>query len=136
MPQDPESEAELRYLAAVPYQIISPANNSSIIGIFQDNMLGCYQFTRKDVNFTPRDAMNLLMMYDRVNENSLLELIQKNNKLTNYNILSQITPPLSLRYKTKGFVEDKDDFNTTKTGVLEIIDGEYIRGQMLSLIHI
>jgi DNA-directed RNA polymerase beta' subunit len=130
MPQDPESEAELRYLAAVPYQIISPANNSSIIGIFQDNMLGCYQFTRKDVNFTPRDAMNLLMMYDRVNENTLLETIEKNKKITSFNILSQITPPLSLRYKTKGFVEDKDDFNTTKTGVLEIIDGEYLRGQM------
>ena len=130
MPQDPESEAELRNLAAVPYQIISPANNSSIIGIFQDSMLGCYQFTRKDVNFTPRDAMNLLMMYDRINENELLENFDKNNKITSFNILSQITPPLSLRYKTKGFVEDKDDFNTTKTGVLEIIDGEYIRGQM------
>ena len=130
MPQDPESEAELRNLAAVPYQIISPANNSSIIGIFQDSMLGCYQFTRKDVNFTPRDAMNLLMMYDRINETELLENFEKNNKITSFNILTQITPPLSLRYKTKGFVEDKDDFNTTKTGVLEIIDGDYIRGQM------
>ena len=132
MPQDPESEAELRNLAAVPYQIISPANNSSIIGIFQDSMLGCYQFTRKDVNFTPRDAMNLLMMYDRINETELLENFEKNNKITSFNILSQITPPLSLKYKidTKGFIEDKDDYNTTKTGVLEIRDGEYIRGQM------
>jgi DNA-directed RNA polymerase beta' subunit len=130
MAQDPESEAELRNLAAVPFQIISPANNSSIIGIFQDSMLGCYQFTRKDVNFTPREAMNLLMMYDRINENDLLQEFEKNHKITNYNILSQITPPLSLKYKTKGFVEDKDDYNTTKTGVLEIIDGEYIRGQM------
>ncbi len=40
MPQDPESEAELKNLAAVPYQIVSPANNSSIIGIYQDSMLG------------------------------------------------------------------------------------------------
>ena len=39
MPQDPESEAELKNLAAVPYQIVSPANNSSIIGIYQ-----VYQF--------------------------------------------------------------------------------------------
>ena len=130
MPQDPESEAELRNLAAVPFQIISPANNSSIIGIYQDSMLGCYQFTRKDVNFTPRDAMNLLMMFDGVNENELHTDYEKNNKVSSFNILSQITPPLSMRYKTKGFVEDKDDYNTTKTGVLEIIDGEYIRGQM------
>ena len=130
MPQDPESEAELRNLAAVPFQIISPANNSSIIGIYQDSMLGCYQFTRKDVNFTPRDAMNLLMMFDGVNENEFLADYEKNNKVSSFNILSQITPPLSLKYKTKGFVEDKDEYNTTKTGVLEIIDGEYMRGQM------
>ena len=61
MPQDAEAESELRNLAAVPYQIISPANNSPIIGIFQDSMLGCYRFTRENVNFTPREAMNLLM---------------------------------------------------------------------------
>ena len=47
MPQDQESESELINLAAVPYQIISPANNSAIIGIYQDSMLGCYQFTRE-----------------------------------------------------------------------------------------
>ena len=130
MPQDPESEAELRNLAAVPFQIISPANNSSIIGIYQDSMLGCYQFTRKDVNFTPREAMNILMMFDGINENEFLADYEKNNKISSFNILTQITPPLTLKFKTKGFVEDKDDYNTTKTGVLEIIDGEYIRGQM------
>ena len=130
MAQDPESEAELRNLAAVPFQIISPANNSSIIGIFQDSMLGCYQFTRKDVSFTPREAMNLLMMFDGVNENELLADFDKHNKISNFNILTQITPPLSLKFQTNGFVKDKDDYNTTKTGVLEIIDGEYIRGQM------
>jgi len=130
MAQDPESEAELRNLAAVPFQIISPANNSSIIGIFQDSMLGCYQFTRKDVSFTPREAMNILMMFDGINENELIADFDKQNKISSFNILTQITPPLSLKFKTKGFVEDKDDYNTTKTGVLEIIDGEYIRGQM------
>ena len=130
MPQDPESEAELRYLAAVPYQIISPANNSSIIGIYQDSMLGCYQFTRENITFTPREAMNLLMMFNEVNEKAFLEILEKQHKITNYNILSQICPPLSLKYKTKGFNEEKDDVKTTKTGFIEILNGEYIRGQM------
>ena len=76
MPQDPESEAELRNLAAVPYQIISPANNSSIIGIYQDSMLGSYLFTRENIRFNPRDAMNLLMMLDTVNEKELMKIIQ------------------------------------------------------------
>ena len=42
MPQDDESEIELRHLAAVPYQLISPANNNSIIGVFQDSLIGSY----------------------------------------------------------------------------------------------
>ena len=37
-PQDYESAAELANLAAVARQIISPANNSPIIGIFQDSL--------------------------------------------------------------------------------------------------
>jgi DNA-directed RNA polymerase beta' subunit len=75
MPQDPESEAELKNLAAVPYQIVSPGNNQAIIGIYQDSMLGSYQFTRSNVNFSPRDGMNILMMFDGINEKQLLETI-------------------------------------------------------------
>ena len=63
MPQDEQSQAELLHLAAIPHQIISPANNASIIGIFQDSLLGCYRFTRKDINFSKRTAMNLLMYH-------------------------------------------------------------------------
>ena len=51
MPQDVESESELLNLAAVPYQIISPANNASIVGIFQDSLLGAYRITRDNINF-------------------------------------------------------------------------------------
>ena len=66
MPQDIESEAELINLAAVPWQIVSPANNKSIIGIFQDSLLGSYRFTRENIKFTAREAMNLLMAYKKV----------------------------------------------------------------------
>jgi DNA-directed RNA polymerase beta' subunit len=130
MPQDPESEAELRYLAAVPYQIVSPANNSSIIGIYQDSMLGCYQFTREKINFTPREAMNILMMFDRVNIKELFKNIEeKNGMISNFDIMSQILPPLSLKYKTKAFDESNDDIKKSNT-IVEIRNGEYIRGQM------
>ncbi len=129
MPQDPESEAELKNLAAVPYQIVSPANNSSIIGIYQDSMLGCYQFTRPDINFSPRDAMNILMMFNGVNEYELLKNAESDKGITNFDILTQIMPPLSMKYKTKAFKEDKDDPKTSNA-VLEIRNGKYIRGQM------
>jgi DNA-directed RNA polymerase II subunit RPB1 len=129
MPQDPESEAELKNLAAVPYQIVSPANNSSIIGIYQDSMLGCYQFTRPDIHFSPRDAMNILMMFNGVNEHELLKNAESDKGITNFDILTQIMPPLSMKYKTKAFKEDKDDAKTSNA-VLEIRNGKYIRGQM------
>ena len=129
MPQDPESEAELRNLAAVPYQIVSPANNSSIIGIYQDSMLGSYQFTRPHIRFQPREAMNLLMMCDRVNERELIENIKEKGGITNFDIMSQIMPPLSMKYKTKAFKEDKDDAKTSNA-VIEIKNGKYVRGQM------
>jgi DNA-directed RNA polymerase II subunit RPB1 len=129
MPQDPEAEAELKNLAAVPYQIVSPANNSSIIGIYQDSMLGSYQFTRPNIRFTPRDAMNLLMMNNNVNEYQLLDDIKKEGGITNFDIMSQIMPPLSMRYKTKAFKDDKDDMKTSNA-VIEIKNGKYVRGQM------
>jgi DNA-directed RNA polymerase II subunit RPB1 len=129
MPQDPESEAELKNLAAVPYQIVSPANNSSIIGIYQDSMLGSYQFTRPNIRFSPREAMNILMMFNNVNEKKLLEEVQKEGGITNFDILSQIFPPLSMKYKTKAFKEDKDDAKTSNA-VIEIKNGTYVRGQM------
>ena len=125
MPQDDESEVELRQLAAVPWQIISPANNKSIVGIFQDSLLGCFRFTRENINFSTRTAMNLLMSFDNVNPN-LLHI--SDDKISNFSILSQILPPLSLKYKTKRFGEG-DDFKTSNA-VLEIENGEYLRGQM------
>ena len=133
MPQDPESEAELKNLAAVPYQIVSPANNSSIIGIYQDSMLGSYQFTREGIRLNPREAMNLLMMFNGVNEIALLDELKKEGGITNFDIISQIMPPLSMKYKTKEFKDDKDDVKTSNA-VVEIKNGKYIRG--LSLIHI
>lgn len=125
MPQDAESDAELKHLAAVPYQIISPANNKPIIGIFQDSMLGSNRFTRESIKFTPREAMNILMMFQRVNEYALLD---KGDIITNFDILSQILPPLTLGFKTKLF-GDKEDAKTSNN-VLEIRNGQYIRGQM------
>jgi intein/homing endonuclease len=75
------------------------------------------------VKFNPRQAMNLLMGYSKVDMKELREKKQ----ITSFDILSQITPPISLKYKTKLFEDDEDA--TTSNNVLEIIDGKYIRGQ-------
>lgn len=123
MPQNELSESELRNLAAIPYQIISPSSNAPIIGIYQDSMLGSYLFTQQDVDFTPRQAMNLLMGYNNVD----MKEFQSKKRISSFDILSQITPPISLKYKTKLF-DDKEDASISNN-VLEITNGKYLRGQ-------
>ena len=125
MPQDIESESELMNLAATPWQIISPQNNKTIIGIFQDSLLGSYRFTRNNINFTPRQAMNLLMNYDKVDVAKLNEL---GDKISNFNLISQILPPMTIKYKTNSY-KDTEDYKTSNN-VVEIENGEYKRGQM------
>jgi len=127
MPQDDESEIELRHLAAVPYQLISPANNNSIIGVFQDSLIGSYLFTRENIKFTPREAMNLLAAYPRVNET----LFKSGEDIGSFDVISQILPPLTLKYKKKAFGEKNpaEDY-ATSNNVVEIRNGRMIRGQI------
>ena len=127
MPQNVLSETELRHLAAIPYQIISPSSNSPIIGIYQDSMLGTYRFTRPGVEFSPREAMNILMGYSKVDVSKLVG----KKSITNFDILSQITPPLTLKIKTKQYDDKVDDY-ATSNNVLEIYNGNYGRGQMIA----
>ena len=125
MPQDEESEAELKNLAAVPYQIVSPASNSSIVGIFQDSLLGAYRFTREGIKFNQLEAMNLLMSFNKVDTKA----IRKNKTLTNFDILTQILPPISTKFGNKLFSDSGEEYKTSNK-VIEIKNGKYIRGQM------
>jgi DNA-directed RNA polymerase II subunit RPB1 len=118
------AETELRHLAAIPYQIVSPASSSPIIGIYQDSMLGSYRITRPNIKTTPRHAMNLLMSYNNVDTKALRDA---GPKVSTFDILSQIIPPVTLNYKTKLWNDDED--YATSNNVLEIRNGKYIRGQ-------
>jgi len=123
VPQDDEAEVELRHLAAVPYQMISPASNKPIIGIFQDSLLGANQFTRlidgKAVSFTRREAMALC-----ANLKDVDVTIFKKERVTSFEIITQILPPMSLKVKNKSYEEK------SREGVIEIVNGVYRGGQM------
>jgi intein/homing endonuclease len=131
LPQNLLAETELRHLAAIPYQLISPRSNSPIIGIFQDSMLGSFLYTREKLLFEPRFAMNLLMMFPDVNVQELQESMKRNGgKISNFDILSQILPPFSIEYKTDLFDKDKEKTETSNN-ILEIRNGKYVRGQII-----
>ena len=125
MPQDEESETELRLLATVKNNIISPANNKSIVGIFQDSLLSTYLFSREDITFDSRTAMNLLMHYKKIDIKSI---DFTKDRISSFEILSQILPNFSLKYKTKRFKDDED--YKTSNNVLEINNGTIVRGHI------
>jgi DNA-directed RNA polymerase beta' subunit len=123
MPQNVLAETELRHLAAIPYQLISPTSNSPIIGIFQDSMIGSFQFTRENIQFTPKQAMNLLMMYPDVDVSVL-----RKPSISSFEILSQIFPSLTMIYKNKLFKESEEF--AMSNNVFELRNGKLLRGKI------
>lgn len=132
-PQGDESVAELAYLAAVPFHIISPADNKPIIGIFQDSLLGAYQLTRDLVSFSREDAMNLLCMYPKLEPETLAALRNYSGR----DLVSRILPPLSLDSKfgdskvviRRGQMEsgqlNKSVLGASSRGLLHTIHNDY-----------
>ena len=116
------AETELRHLPAIPYQIISPSSNSPIIGIYQDSLLGSFQFTRPNITFTPREAMNMLMMFSHVDTKAIRDA---GKTITSFQILSQIMKPITLSYKNKLYSD-----NPSPNNILEIRNGNWISGQI------
>ena len=125
MPQSDEAEIELKILATVKNQIISPANNKSIVGIFQDSLLSSYLFTRENIKFNKKTAMNLLMHFNKLDIN---EIDFTKEEISSFEILSQILPKFSIKYKTKKFKDDED--YKTSNNVLEINQGKIKRGHI------
>jgi DNA-directed RNA polymerase beta' subunit len=71
--------------------------------------------------------MNLLAAYPRVNET----MFKSGEDITNFDVLSQILPPLTLKYKKKAFGEkNPNEDYATSNNVLEIRNGRMLRGQI------
>lgn len=60
VPQSIASATELRYIASVLRNIISPRTNSPIIQLFQDTMTGAYRISQPGVKVPEPIAMNIL----------------------------------------------------------------------------
>ena len=70
--------------------------------------------------------MNLLMYYD--NPKTDLFEKKKKEKITNFEILTQILPPLSLKFQNGQFSSSEN--KKTSNNIIEVINGKYVRGQM------
>ena len=71
--------------------------------------------------------MNLLMMFKRVNPFTGDK--KRSDRISNFEIMSQILPPMSLKVKNKQFNGETEKADSSNN-IIEIINGKYVRGQM------
>jgi len=61
VPQSIASATELKVIASILKQIISPKNNAPIIAVFQDTLTGVFRISDSNVSIPENIAMNILM---------------------------------------------------------------------------
>ena len=90
VPQSIAAATELRYLASVLRNIVSPRTNSPIIQLFQDTMTGIYRITLPDVTVPEVVAMNILAKIKR-------PFSRKNAPWTGAEIISAAFPIMNFK---------------------------------------
>src|SRR5437870_8222627 len=66
VPQTLEAVNELKYIASVPTQIVSPQSSSPVMGLVQDSLLGSYLFTKN----TTLDLQQMMRLIGWINSYS------------------------------------------------------------------
>lgn len=99
-PQSVEAATELRNIAAVPLQIVSPRESAPIVSVVQDTLVGANRFTRDGVLFTKKEAMSLLIHAKRWDGSLPPPVTEEPQPMwSGRQLLSAILPPVSLAMK-------------------------------------
>lgn len=121
LPQSLQTMQELRTLAAVSQQIMSPRDSSPIVSVVQDIASGVYRLTKNHVTLSERQVFNILApMYPKVKG------MDRGEVWTGRQLLSSIIPPnVNLRSPNKFFDERKTD---DRENFVVIEGGELVQG--------
>jgi len=102
-----KTATELRMLAAVPTQVISPSKSKSIIGVVQDTLLGVYKSTKEDNPIEQKRFFNIMMANDIFNGD-----IKIRKKYTSHQLFSTFLPPINYKILkttvTDDYIKDID----------------------------
>jgi DNA-directed RNA polymerase beta' subunit len=125
VPQSLQTRMELKELASVQYQIISPRIIKPVISIVQDTLLGVFKITNSNV-FVNRNRMMNLMMWNSLFDGQLpiAEVQQPFMRWTGRQILSSIIPDgINIKMSNgllDGFLDDEKN--------IVIVDGDLKHG--------
>jgi len=136
VPQSIECVEELKRIALVTTQLISPGSSSPCTPIVQDTIIGAYLLTKDENRLTKSDIDNLMMFNDNFS-NELPEPAGKNEYGENYwdgkQLFSMILPKITIKTKTievkKGQITDgylmKDSLESSTNGFIHQIYNAY-----------
>lgn len=128
LPQSIEAATELREIAAVPLQIISPRESVPIVSVVQDTLVGANRFTRSTTLFTLKEAMNLLVHSKRWEGKMPEPVVTKPQPMwTGQQLLSALLPPVSLRMENSSF-GDNDKGKEDSPNLIKILNGQMLQG--------
>ena len=144
IPQSIEAAIELREIAAVPLQIVGPRESKPIVSVVQDTLVGVNRFTRPNVLFNRREAMNLLVWAPRWN--GVLPEPAKTDPIPMWSgqqLLSTLLPPVNLEMRnisfdeTKGDTTDGPNFVKIHNGIIKqgILDKDVFSKALIHVIY-
>jgi len=128
VPQSITAASEIKYLASVLRQIVSPNKNSAIISVFQDTQTGVYRLSQPNVKVPEHIAMNILARMKR----PLSSYVRKNEDLAGLEIFSTTLPLVDFNGRVsvkngvlaKGTL-NKGAFSATSEGLVHMIYSEF-----------
>lgn len=142
VPQSIVTEHELRAIAAVPFQIMSPKECKPLVAVVQDVALGIYRLTKKHVTLSEKQMFNLMStnskFFGSIPEPATGGL-QK--AWSGKQALSAIMPPtVNLRSGNNSYddtINDKDNFVIIENGEIKqgTIDKKIYQNRTKGLIH-
>ena len=111
VPQSIQTLVELKNLALVPHQIISPREHKPVISLVQDSLLGLNRITNDGVYLTRNEVMNILMYIPGFDgELPDPEILSPREMWSGRSMISVILPKgLNLNMKNNSFDDDKPD---------------------------
>ena len=129
VPQSITAATELKYLASVLRQIISPRKNSPIIEIVQDTMTGAFRISDPDVMIPEHIAMNILVRTKK----PLVSFKRKNKDSTGPELISSTFPlvnhsPGNITVKDGKLISgrmNKGAFSSASKGMIHLIYNEF-----------
>ena len=131
VPQSLTARADAESLMMVPRNIINPQNNSNIMGVEQDALLGVSKMTKRDVFFTKEDFLNAMMWIDDWDGQVPQPCILKPRPLwSGKQLFSMICPKLNYRQESSVMKEIGDNPNPFMLfdGEVFILDGQLLHG--------